>query len=292
MRCAPGRKPPPDAPKCRVLVIDTGVRHPQPNAGPVAPFEHCLAHAWPEAGASRELPDGNDDQFLDPAAGHGTFIAGLYGRLAPGTIVTVAKEMGTFGDIDDADAARAIARAAARVDDGPLIVSMSFRGFTEADDPPIALAWAIRLLRRTRRTAGSVALVASCGNDASCRPTWPAVLRGVIGVAALGVENPAPFTNFGPNARACAPGVDIISTFLFDLDPGRKKWTANSCSDLADFQGWASWSGTSFSAPIVGAELAWEAMTSGQDLREIVRRRIDDPGLTRIAGLGTIINVC
>jgi subtilisin family serine protease len=237
-------------------------------------------------------PDGNRDEFVDPAAGHGVFIAGIYGRLAPGCIVTVAREMGTFGDIDDADAARAIMRAAGRVADGPLVVNMSFRGYTEADDPPIALAWAIRFLRRTRREDGSVALVASCGNDASCRPTWPAVLPGVIGVAAL-AENgaPATFTNFGPNARACAPGVGIISTFLFDLDPGHAVADANPSSDLADFQGWASWSGTSFAAPIVGAELAWEAMTSGQSLRRIVRRRIDDQGLTRIAGLGTIVNV-
>ena len=63
--------------------------------------------------------------------------------------------------------------------------------------------------------------VASAGNDASCRPTWPACLGHVFGVGAAGVDGPAPFTNYGPHVEACAPGVDIVSTFLYGLDPGR-----------------------------------------------------------------------
>jgi hypothetical protein len=86
--------------------------------------------------------------------------------------------------------------------------------------------------------------------------------------------------------------MDIVSTFRGGMDSNRQHKDANPASDLADYQGWACWSGTSFSAPIVGAELAWEALSTGQCLREIVERRIEDEGLTRIAGLGTIVNVC
>jgi Subtilase family len=164
---------------------------------------------------------------------------------------------------------------------------MSFRGYTEDDDPPIALAAAIHDCR-----GANIAFVASAGNDASCRPTWPAVLKDVIGVGALGVSGPAPFTNFGAHVQACAPGVDVVSTFRGEMDPGQVIKDANPASDLADYQGWACWSGTSFSAPIVGAELAWEAMTTGQSLESIIERRIRDEGLTRMPGLGTIVNVC
>ena len=255
------------------------------TVAPDAAYHDCLVNVT-GTGPS-EACDGNDDQFLDPVAGHGTFIAGLFGRLAPGAQVTVAKEMSTFGDIDDRFAALAIRSQAPGVDGDQLIVSMSFRGFTEDDDPPIALTAAIQ-----ERCGEHTAFVGSAGNDASCRPTWPAVLPHVIGVGALGPSGPAYFTNFGPHVQACAPGVDIVSTFLGDMDPNQAIQHANPASDLADYQGWACWSGTSFSAPIVGAELAWEALTTGQDLHDVVERRIKDEGLTRLAGLGTIVNVC
>jgi subtilisin family serine protease len=276
------------AARCRVLVIDTGFG-PLKKKLPPGPYRQCVgAVKGQKAGSRCEQPDGNGDDFLDPVAGHGTFISGLFGRLAPGAEVTVVKRMGTFGDIDDADAARAIVRAKGGTSKrDQLIVTMSFRGYTEDDGPPLALSAAI-----LARTGPHVAFVASAGNDASCRPTWPACLGDVIGVGALGVDGPAPFTNYGPHVEACAPGVDIVSTFLYGLDPGRAKQTANPASDLADFGGWVAWSGTSFSAPIVATELAWEVLRTGAPLRRIVDRTIRAEGLTRIAGLGTIVNVC
>jgi hypothetical protein len=265
-------------------VIDTGfVRM---EHAPDGRYEELLATVGNLGDA--ESSDGNQDDFVDPDTGHGTFIGGLYGRLAPGADVVVTKLMSTFGDITDAEAGIAINKFVQDAPEGQqLVISMSFRGYTQEDDPPITLAAAIH-----EADGPDIAFVASAGNDASCRPTWPAVLQHVIGVGALGPGGPAPFTNYGPHVQACAPGVDVISTFRGEMDPDRERKYANPASDLADYQGWACWSGTSFSAPIVGAELAWEAMSTGQSMHDVVERRIKDEGLTRIAGLGTIVNVC
>ena len=86
-------------------------------------------------------------------------------------------------------------------------------------------------------------VVASAGNDATCQPAYPAALPDVVAVGALGQFGPAPFTNYGPWVRACAPGVDVVSTFF-------EQW--QSTIDAAErYEEWVRWSGTSFAAPAV-----------------------------------------
>jgi subtilisin family serine protease len=110
-------------------------------------------------------------------------------------------------------------------------------------------------------------------------------------VGALATGGWAWFTNYGAHIRACAPGVDIISTFFGDLDPTGQLQGQNPNSDMGDYNGWAKWSGTSFAAPIVGAELARESAVAGEPIGRAIKRRIDDPGLVRYAELGAIINL-
>ena len=106
----------------------------------------------------------------------------------------------------------------------------------------------------------------------------------MIGVGALGPSGPAWFTNRGPWVNACAPGVDVISTF-FDLGP-------EACHDGEDFDGWAKWSGTSFSGPIVAASIAWEWMSRHKRGRpgDAAAWLLDRPGHFRYPGLGTVVN--
>ena len=63
--------------------------------------------------------------------------------------------------------------------------------------------------------------VAAAGNQGTCRPFFPAALPEVIGVGAVSAAGRTWFSNFGGWVDACAPGVDVISTF-FRLRGGRR----------------------------------------------------------------------
>ena len=96
-------------------------------------------------------------------------------------------------------------------------------GVRDLRDPPVASRrWRppIRAAARATRV-----VVASAGNDATSRRTYPAALPGVVGVGALDGNRPAAFSNFGPWVDACAPAVDVVSTFfdyVDDRDRGRR----------------------------------------------------------------------
>ncbi|MGI9596141.1 MAG: S8 family serine peptidase, partial [Acidimicrobiales bacterium] len=140
-------------------------------------------------------------------------------------------------------------------------------------------------------------VVASAGNDASCRRTWPAALKDVVSVAAVGPHGPAWFSNFGPWVDACAPGVDIVSQYP---KPDESLNALEGCEDLTakDYDtGWATWSGTSFAAPVVAARLATHlikfagAGLSKEDAYDhALETVILNPALARIPSFGTIVN--
>src|SRR5690606_13940195 len=138
----------------------------------------------------------------------------------------------------------------------PTIVNLSFAGYADDDTTPPCIAEAVAAL-----VAEGVVVVAAAGNDATCRPAYPAATPGVLAVGALDHAGPAWFTNHGPWVRACAPGVAVLSCF-FDYaaaatDPslGRPTEGPDNASQ-PDESGWARWSGTSFAAPIVAGVLA------------------------------------
>ena len=225
-----------------------------------------------------EHPDVDGDGHLDPAAGHGTFIAGLIDLVTPGCDISVERVLTTYGEGDEVAVARRIHALAGRVD----LLNLSFGGY--AMERMHVLAAAVR-----RATRLGTVLVASAGNDATCRPTYPAALRDVVGVGALGPNGPAPFTNYGPWVRACAPGVDVVSWFFSEFD-GSDRAPAGG-PDPDRFRSWAQWSGTSFAAPMVVAALAREMATYDVDAATAVRRVIDAPGLLRLPDLGTVVNL-
>ena len=282
---APMSLPQPPAVKvpCRVLVLDTGYAP--------SPWRSAAANGPYIGAVDVEHIDTDGDHFLDPCQGHSTFIAGILARLAPGVVVDVREVTKAFGDTDDWTVAIALDAAFPDPEQPSYsIVNMSFAGYCEDDDPPIAIAAAIeRILKPGRRDPSkSVAVVAAAGNDATCRPAWPAAFEDVVGVAALSPSGPAPFTNYGPWITACAPGCDIISTFL--QTPGVGVPGAGGDSDLLQQTGWARWSGTSFAAPAVGARIAREMMSTGQDCATVIRRVIHGAALARLPLLGTIVN--
>jgi subtilisin family serine protease len=118
----------------------------------------------------------------------------------------------------------------------------------------------------------------------------------VVSVGALGPYGPAGFTNYGEWVRACAEGVDLVSTFFDGFDGRWGPMTLeNGNGDLIEsfdpdhFKGWARWSGTSFAAPVVVSALI-VGMDDGRTADEAVEYLIDDPRRRRIPCLGTVVS--
>ncbi len=256
-----------------VIVLDTGLAQ-----GPFRP--DALRDRIGAADSDHDRPDEDGDLDLDPAAGHGTFIAGVIDQVQPGCAITLYRVLSTFGDGDEANIARAVVGLLPLEDPARTIVNMSFGGY--ALDHPMAMAWAI-----SRLQAEGAVVVASAGNDGTCRPQYPAALPDVVSVGALGPAGPAPFSNYGRWVRACAPGVDILSAFFKDFDGTGASSTG---SDPDRFAGWATWSGTSFSGPVVVGALARTMLATGCDAKDAVKRLIEAPHAMRIPDLGTVVN--
>lgn len=222
------------------------------------------------------------DTWLDPVAGHGTFIAGLIEQLAPGCRVRVRSVIGPLGDARETDVYKAILAEAYPQPPAqrPAILSMSFGGRVLAEAP------ALRSAVAQARAAG-ILVVASAGNDGSPLPQYPAAFDDVVAVAALGPDGPAPWTNYGEWVDACAPGVDLVSAFFAAFNGPSP--VVNTL-DPDHFAAWATWSGTSFAAPVVVAALAREMVLGDCDAAAAVRRVIRAPHLLRIPCLGTVVN--
>jgi Subtilase family len=288
-------------------VPDTGFAGETPESAGAASVDHTppflvaamslATGALPRINGTPDLPDVDinlpsgtapADHYLDPAAGHGTFIAGIIEQLAPGCTIKVRKVIGPLGDAIETVVASEIH---AVVDDEtlprPLILSISFGG--QALDPPGYLREAV-----ARAVAAGIPIIASAGNDGLCTPQYPAAFPGVIAVAALGPDGPPPWTNYGDWVDACAPGTDLVSTF-FDRFDGAFP-TVNSY-DPDRFSGWAEWSGTSFAVPVVVAAVARELVCGrrpdGGDLDAVtaVERVVRAPHLARLPCLGTVVNI-
>jgi subtilisin family serine protease len=244
-----------------------------------------VAHSpWrdPSSAGSFDDEDEIDDDgtgWLDTQAGHGTFIAGIVRRVCPDADLRIDGVLSSFGDGDDWTVASGIQRTLDRLEassERPDVVVMSLGCYTADDEePPLSTA--------IRRLLGDVLVVASAGNSASPRPSYPAFMPDVIAVGALEPAGRAWFSNFGGWVDACAPGVDVVSTFFMEHDEG-------DGADARAFRGWAAWSGTSFSAPKVAAAIAQEMYLTGSTAGE-AWRRLSSWRRLRAPDLGIVFNI-
>ncbi|GII54878.1 serine protease [Planotetraspora thailandica] len=202
-----------------------------------------------------ETPDADRDGTLDEQAGHGTFVAGLILREAPGVRLRAIRLLDSHGVSDEA----ALLRTLTSLRRDPIdVLNLSFGGFTFDDQAPVGLEDALR---------GFPAVVACAGNTGMSRPFWPAALPGVVAVAALDDEARAGFSAYGPWVDACAQGVGLTSSFV----------------EHESFHGFATWSGTSFATAIVAGRVAAHCrnMPPGEAVRHVLGggRRIHDLGV-------------
>jgi subtilisin family serine protease len=218
-----------------IAVLDTGIA-PHPWYGAT---EWYARHGPGDA----EILDADLDYTLDAQTGHGTFIAGILLRHAPAARLRARRVIGGDGVGDELDVVRGLRRLT-----GVDVVNLSIGCHTYDDRPSPVLSRSVAALGR------ATAVVACAGNTATDRPFWPAAMKPVIAVAALDAEKEdrAWFSNYGWWVDASAPGENVTSSFLrFDGTRPRVNGI-----DPDEFRGYATWSGTSFAAPVVAGAIA------------------------------------
>jgi subtilisin family serine protease len=232
-----------------------------------------------------EVLDADLDYELDAQAGHGTFIAGVLLRHAPAARVRAKKVLGGDGIGDEFAVIRALSWLAewGRAE----IVNLSLGCYTFDDRPSPVLARAVRRLCSVNGTV----VVACAGNAASDRPFWPAALKWVIAVAALDGDERAWFSNYGWWVDACAPGVRIASCFVRFDGPREDPRRGVSGIDADAFEGYATWSGTSFAAPAVAGAIARLAAEEDLPAAAAADRLLDPAASLTLPDLGVIIRV-
>jgi subtilisin family serine protease len=149
---------------------------------------------------------------LLPYSGHGTFVAGVVVRHAPGARVIVKRVFNDDGIVDDWTAARALADAAdAEV---PVhVVNMSIGAYARRDRGLLACDRAIGYAKFRRP---EMVLVAAAGNEQDDRPCSPAANKRVLAVAA--VEHPT------------AGAVPDSATTAGGWTPAPPGWTSKAAS--------------------------------------------------------------
>jgi subtilisin family serine protease len=232
--------------------------------------------------AARETPDANDDDRLDSIAGHGTFIAGVILQQAPETTLVIDRIVEFDGVSDELALARSLAAFGSHAHHSHTqvdVISLSLGCFTYDDKPSPMLEHAINSVRH------NTVIVACAGNASTDRPFWPAALKRVIAVGALDANglDRASFSNYGWWVDACTMGDQVVSSFFtFDgLGPEGNE----------SFNGYATWSGTSFAAPRVAGAIAARISEHGISAHHAASDLLDAGRHRSMPDLGVLVDV-
>ncbi|MFG1604410.1 S8/S53 family peptidase [Actinoplanes sp. NPDC049265] len=226
------------------------------------------------------LPAGPDG-LLDYQAGHGTFVAGIIARVAPGAELSMYRAADTDGFATDRDIAEAILAAHA---DGAQIINLSLGVRTVDDLPPPATAAAVAKV--AAESQGQTVIVAAAGNNGDEAKVWPADLDGVESVAGLTAYlMPAPWSSYGDRVRFSTVAEGIRSTYVSGVESPVFDPSPDSFSGDA----WAFWSGTSFAAPQIAGAVARICQEEGLVPRAAVDK-LDEFGKA-ISGYGKAMRI-
>ena len=245
---------------------------------------------------------------LDRDAGHGTFIAGIIRQICPDARVLSIRVMPSDGVVDEHQLTIALNMLLVRqaraqltgVPDEVIDVLSLSLGFYHEDPDDIAYT---SVLAGTLRQFGrlGVAVVAAAGNDHTSTPMFPAGLasrvrgadqdRDAVPLTSVGASNPsgttAIFSNDGPWVSCKRPGSNVVSTLptTFNGSGQSPVRTADGreAVDPDDYSsGFGIWSGTSFAAPVLAAEVATHLVAQG-DLDDTSAAIMVDRGWAAVA---------
>jgi Subtilase family len=240
---------------------------------------------------------------LDSDIGHGTFVAGIVRQVAPDARVLAIRVMHSDGVIYEGDLLCALEQLALRIAQAEKgnprqmvdVISLSLGYF---DETPAEATFSSGLWQAIKVLLGlGVVIVAAAGNYSTSRKFYPAAFAqppdpaGPVPVVSVGALNPngskAVFSDGGDWITAWAWGAAMVSTFPTDINgscgpelrlpahpgnampPGISLPAEREALDPDDYSaGFALWSGTSFSAPLVAAHIA-RALVKGKTDKEL-----------------------
>jgi len=254
-----------------------------------------IRHAW-------DRPVSEDPLIgeLGPALGHGTFIAGIARQVAPDARVLAIRVMHSDDIVYEGDLLWALIMLGIRIalaeaadsDKMVDVVSLSLGYFSESpcDQAYTSALWkVIKILLDL-----GVVVVAAAGNYSTSRMFYPAAFArqpppaGHLPLISVGALNPngskAVFSDAGSWVTAWSSGGLVVSTFPTDINgsrtpelrmpahpanpmpPGVSLPGDREAIDPDDYScGWGVWSGTSFSAPLLAAQIIRSLMEGPAD---------------------------
>jgi subtilisin family serine protease len=203
-------------------------------------------------------------QEIDLQGGHGTFIASIVRQVCPEARVVVERALDTQGVAEDVQLVWHLWRTlhapiagGHRV--GVVVLSLEWEVGSPGPGGPTWLNSPAPFLEQVFAAHPNVVFCCAAGNDGATQPQWPAAYSGsfanVVSVGALGDpaqgrgDQPAPFSNTGDWVDAWAPGEHVAGIYV----RGSYHWSP-SVEQFAE--PYAFWSGTSFAAPHVAAQIA------------------------------------
>jgi hypothetical protein len=269
-----------------VAILDTGLfrgsqamRATTPGGAPAVAFRPPGQAGGDDVDELHALaPDGTRLHILGSEAGHGSFIAALVQRMALGGVrLEVHKVLDPEGLGTERHIVEALRTLRTRPGSPPKIINLSLGGFTDdggwvVDDAELTAAFdgyrdmmplglGAELDLWVGDPLSQTVFVCAAGNDGQERPFWPAAgsidqsvasRAPIVAVGSLdeGLE-PSEFSNAGPWVTVSTIGENVASDYPrgpFPIGPG---------DAVESFPGGgARWSGTSFAAPIIAAEIA------------------------------------
>ena len=292
----------------RVVVLDTGIgehpwflrdpartqiKIPGRRVGPAVDPNSIVAAAADREGLIPNPMSG----ALGTHSGHGTFIAGLIRQTCPEAKIVALAVMGSDGIVPETSLTDALDVLVKKETAEPgwidaVVLSLGYYSET-AEDLSYSSGLESILLQLGRL---GVAVFCAAGNDATSRPSYPAAFaRGreyrensdIVPLSSVAALNPdgtlAAFSNYGSWVTAAAPGVNLVSAAPIVADgsdraPRRLTKTVGrgrSGPDPDDFHsGFASWSGTSFAAPVLAGRYLNALIEAGMPAEPPARRQL------------------
>lgn len=256
----------------RVAVVDTGLLGD-------APFRHPWMHGI----------QGEPDPAYEPKthllqryAGHGTFISSIVRAMAPRAEVRVQRIFKKAGAIYESGIVKSLLPV---LDWAPDVISLSAGSHTWKHHG--LLSFHVFVDGPLRECPGTV-LVAAAGNDGRDWKFAPAEMDGVLSVGALGPPGDARawFSNYGDWVQVYAPGQDLVHAYA---SRGTYHYREAVNKPDAKFHGMASWSGTSFSTPVVSGLIAARMSGTGESSHEAAQSLLTLARAQALPGVGPVL---